>query len=206
MKYVIFDFNGTIIDDVDLSINAINHTIKKYLSRPFLSKEEYLDVFTFPVKHYYEKVGFDFDKLDWLEVGQYWMDYYLSHKEQTKLYDGVIDLLISNRNKGYKNVIISASKQDILEQQLKELGIHDYFDIILGINDIYATSKMPIALKFISDKNPEDCIYLGDSKHDASVAKEMGVKCILIAKGHESKERLLRYNVDVVDDIGDINL
>lgn len=206
MKYVIFDFNGTIVDDIDVSIKAVNHTIEKYLTREPLDLKEYKNIFTFPVKHYYEKVGFDFNVLDWFEVGQYWMDYYQANKDQTKVYDGVVELLKENHKKGYKNIILSASKQDLLEQQLKELGIYDYFDEILGINDIYATSKMPIALNFMRGKNPDDCIYLGDTKHDAQVAKEMGVKCILIASGHESKERLLRYNVDVVDTIGDIKL
>lgn len=204
MKYMIFDFNGTILDDVDLAINALNHTLKKYLDRKPMEITEYKEIFTFPVKKYYEKAGFDFEKLDWFEIGQYWMDYYLSNKDQSKVFDGVIDLLKLNHSRGIKNIIISASRQDLLEEQLKELSIFDYFDEVLGINDIYATSKIPIALKFISDKDPEECVYLGDTEHDVEVAKKMGVKCILIAKGHESKERLLTYGVDVIDDIGEL--
>ena len=206
MKYVIFDFNGTVVDDVDLSVEAINHTIKKYLKRDPLTKQEYRNIFTFPVKDYYIAAGFDFDKLDWLEVGQYWMDYYLSHRKEAPLYEGVKKLLKENHLKGYKNIIISASRHDLLEEQLKELDVKDYFDEILGISDIYATSKLPIALNFIKDKDPEECVYIGDSGHDVLVAEKMGVRCILVAKGHESKERLLRYNTETVDDIKEVKI
>ena len=55
MKYVIFDFNGTVLDDVDVCIKAENHTIEHFhLDREPLTKEEYLKIFTFPVKDYYE--------------------------------------------------------------------------------------------------------------------------------------------------------
>ncbi|MBR2577437.1 MAG: HAD hydrolase-like protein, partial [Erysipelotrichaceae bacterium] len=57
MKYVIFDFNGTVVDDLDLSLACINRTIEKYLDRGPLSKEEYYEVFTSPIKRYYEKAG-----------------------------------------------------------------------------------------------------------------------------------------------------
>ena len=50
MKYVIFDFNGTIVDDLDISLEAINLTINKYLDRGPLDKEEYYKCFTFPIK------------------------------------------------------------------------------------------------------------------------------------------------------------
>ena len=62
MKYVILDFNGTVLDDIDVCIKAENKTIEHFkLDRPPITKEEYLDIFTFPVKNYYEMLY-----LNWL--------------------------------------------------------------------------------------------------------------------------------------------
>lgn len=206
MKYVLFDFNGTIVDDVALSLEAINHTAKKYLNRSEIKLEEYRNIFTFPVKAYYEALGFDFNKLNWEETGSVWFNYYQEHKDKAKLHDGVKELLIKNHEKGYKNIVLSASKKDLLIEQLKELGVYEYFDDVLGIDNIYASSKLPIGLKFIEDKDPNECVLIGDSGHDKYVADQMGIKSILVANGHESKERLLKISNDVYDNIKEVNL
>lgn len=201
MKYVIFDFNGTLVDDIDLCITSLNILVKKYLDRDVVTKKEYRDVFGFPVIDYYKRVGFDFDKLDWYEVGREFQDYYKEHIDEPKLFEGVIEVLEANRKKGLRNIVLSASRTDILIEHLKKLGIYYYFDEILGITDIYADSKIHIARDFIRDKNPGDYIYLGDSEHDFEVAEAMGVKCILVSYGHVSRERLEKCGVRVIDDI-----
>lgn len=206
MEYVIFDFNGTIVNDVDLSIACMNNSIKKYLNRKPLTIEEYRNIFCFPVKDYYEKVGFDFNKFNWQEVGQHWMDYYVAHQDEQKLHEGVLELLKSNKEKGIKNILLSASKIDLLIKQVKNLGIYDYFDEILGLDDIYATSKIPIALNWIKDKDPNECLFIGDSAHDKQVADQMKVRCILIAKGHESKQRLLKIHDEVLDSMKEVKI
>lgn len=206
MQYVIFDFNGTILDDVSISVECLNKTINKYLQRDPIDIKEYKNIFTFPVKKYYEAVGFDFDILDWYEVGEYWMNLYLENSYKCKLNDGIVDLLINNEEKGIKNVVLSASRKDILSKQLTDLGILDYFDEILGIDNIYATSKLPIGLKFIEDKDRNECVMIGDTLHDLEVATSMGIKCLLISFGHQSKEVLSEYSDNVYDDIRSIKI
>lgn len=204
MKYIIYDFNGTILDDLDVCLKCINQIAAKYLNRDIITKEEYLEIFDFPVKDYYERVGFDFKKDSFEKIGREWMDLYEASYNEYKLMDGIKDILISNINNGYKNVILSASKLDNLIKQCEQLGIKDYFDDILGIDDIYAGSKEFIAKKWIEDKNPDDCIFIGDTLHDLDVAKAMGVKCALVAKGHQSKRKLEAKCNNVYDDISEV--
>ena len=139
MQYVIFDFNGTVLDDVVVALKAENYTIEHYgLDRQPLTMDEYLHIFTFPVKDYYEKVGFDWNKYSYEEVGRYWFDWYCALKPEYRIYDGVIELLEENRKKGIKNILLSASSLVELKKQLDELGIAHYFDEVLGLGDIYA--------------------------------------------------------------------
>ncbi len=206
MQYMIFDFNGTILDDVDVSIDCLNKTIKKYLFRDYIDKAEYRRIFTFPVKKYYEAVGFDFSELDWYEVGDYWMKEYLNNCHKCKVNDGIIDLLKRNKENNVKNVVLSASKIENLTKQLEDLGIRKYFDEILGIDNIYATSKLPIGLNFIENKDRNECVMIGDTLHDLEVAKSMGVRCVLVSCGHQDKDILLENHDEVYDDIRSIKI
>lgn len=204
MKYVIFDFNGTVVDDVDVSLECLNKCIDKYLNKPHIDLEEYLQIFTFPVKEYYEKAGFDFDVLSWEEVGQYWMNNYIANRQRCKVHDGVKEFLIENKKRGNKNILLSASKLDNLKKQIAELEIDEYFDEVLGIDNIYASSKIPLALNFIKDKNKDDCLMIGDTIHDLEVANIMGVRCALVAKGHQSKDILKKRHKEVYDNIKEV--
>ena len=207
MKYVIFDFNGTVLDDVEVCIKAENKTIEHFgLDREPLTMDEYLHIFTFPVKDYYARVGFDWSKNSYEEVGRYWFDWYCALKPEYKVYDGVVEMLKKNHELGNKNILLSASSLVELKKQLEELGIEEYFDEVLGIDNIYAGSKVDIALDWIKDKNPDDCLMIGDSLHDLETAKAMGVKCVLVAKGHQAKDILEKGHDLVVDDIREVEL
>ena len=207
VKYLIFDFNGTILDDVAVAVKAENMTIAHFgLKRDPLTLDEYLHVFTFPVKDYYENVGFDWSVWSYEEVGAYWFENYCKLKGEYRLYDGVVDILKANRAEGNQNILLSASSLNELKKQLQELQIAEYFDEVLGIDNIYASSKENIALSWIADKDPQDCLMIGDTLHDLQVARVMGIDCILVAKGHQAKDVLLKETDRVVDDIRKVEL
>src|SRR5665647_855016 len=60
MKFdsIIWDWNGTLLDDVDIVIESINKLLQDR-NMVLLNIKRYLDVFTFPVQDYYERIGFD---------------------------------------------------------------------------------------------------------------------------------------------------
>lgn len=208
MKYIIFDFNGTVLDDVNVGLKAENVCIKTYLKRPPMDLDEYLHSFTFPVKSYYEKIGFRWDEgYTYEEVGDLWFKMYRQFRNEYKVFDGVIDILNKSHELGYKNILLSASSLEELKIQLKELNIDQYFDEVLGIDNIYAESKIEIALKWIQGKDPNECMFIGDSLHDLQSAQAMKINnCVLVAKGHQAKDVLLAGHDNVVDDIREVQL
>lgn len=208
MKYIVFDFNGTILNDVEVGLKAENVCIKKFLNRPPMDLDEYLHAFTFPVKAYYEKIGFKWnDGYTYEEVGDLWFKMYNEFKDEYRLFDGVEEMLQKSHDLGYKNILLSASSLKPLKVQLEELGIDSYFDEVLGIDNIYAESKIEIAKAWIKGKNPDDCMFIGDSLHDLDSAKAMGIiNCVLVARGHQAKDVLIKEYDNVVDDIREIKL
>ena len=57
MKYktVIWDFNGTVLDDLDICIESVNTLLRARGIKELESREEYRSVFGFPIIKYYEK-------------------------------------------------------------------------------------------------------------------------------------------------------
>ena len=61
VKTIIWDWNGTLLDDLDLSLESVNILLEER-NLPALSVEKYKDIFCFPIVDYYVKAGFDFEK------------------------------------------------------------------------------------------------------------------------------------------------
>ena len=101
--------------------------------------------------------------------------------------------------------MISASKEDKLKSEMAYLNLTSYFEEILGINDIYATSKLAIAQKWAEDKKGE-LIFLGDSLHDEEVASSIGARCYLISRGHQSKKVLQKGQSTIIDNLKEVRL
>lgn len=208
MKTIIWDFNGTILDDADVCLKAENEMLRRRNMNRVVSKEEYLELFEFPVINYYKKIGFSFEDETFEDVSVEFIELYNKYSNEYKLMDNFLDKIKESIKLGNRNVILSASKLDNLMQQCNELKITSYFDEILGISNIYAHSKVDMAKEWMNSNNinPEDCLFIGDSAHDFDVAMAMGVKCNLVCKGHQSKNQLLKVTNNVFNDISEVNL
>ena len=195
-KYVFFDFNGTVIDDINLALDVLNMMLRKYEYKE-KTRKEYLDAFGFPVYDYYDKV-FDLSKESFDVLAAEFTDlYYNVCKTPVPIHEGfyqVIDWLHIN---GIKCVLLSATKQDLLERQIKTYKLEGCFDYVIGVRDIYATSKIKFGINFMKENNinPIDCIMIGDTIHDAEVSKALGIDFLIYTKGHQSRHRLIEYKL-----------
>lgn len=188
---LVFDFNGTLVDDIDICLELLNKMLKERNHDGNISKEKYFSIFTFPIIEYYRRAGFVFpeDDFDALAV-EFHQDYENAFPLQ-KPFPDVIDVL-NHFKKNKRLMVLSATKQDQLENELKILGIYEYFEEIIGIKDILGKSKINEAKDFFSREeiDPNDVVFVGDTLHDAEVAKEIGGHSILISRGHQNLETL----------------
>ena len=208
MKYtcIVWDFNGTIMDDVEIGIESVNVLLEKRELKTLESREEYQNIFGFPIIDYYRRLGFDFEKEPYEEIAVEWVAEYTAREKTAKTVDGVKELLEFFKNNGKKQIIISACEEQMLNRNLKLLGVFDYFDDVCGINNIYASSKEAIAIEWRKKHANEKLLFIGDTDHDCSVARAMGADCILVAQGHQSFETLMHYSdyAKVVKSMSDI--
>ena len=201
-KAIIWDWNGTLLDDLDICISGINTYLEKR-NLSLMTRESYRNVFDFPIKDYYSKIGFDFEKEDFGELSIKFLETYFNNFNQTRLFDHVPEILKELQKKGFSHYILSAMGQDALENSVLKFGIEKYFVAIQGAGDILAKGKLDYAKKlFRKEKlDPECTCFIGDSLHDKEVADQLNISCILISAGHQSHERLLVNNNLVVKNI-----
>lgn len=198
-KDIIWDYNGTLLDDLNIGVQSINQMLSKR-GLPNLNTETYREVFTFPVKKYYETVGFNFEKEDWDTTAREFISLYTSFLPETNIFPEAIQLLSHFSLQGKKQFILSAMEQGMLNLSVKNEKIGNYFDEISGIDNIYASSKIENGRKLFKTHqlSPKEVCLLGDTSHDYDVAKELGCKCILIASGHQSYKRLKETGCPIV--------
>lgn len=204
IKNVCFDFNGTILNDVDLTLELENELLEES-GRPRIPMDFYLDHFGFPVRDYYLLIGFDFKDISYDELNAEFMKRYLEREaSESSLYEGFRECAEKLKAAGIGLYCLSASRQDILESQLKRLGIYDLFDGIIGAKDIEAKSKIEYGKEYFLGHGikPEETLMLGDTIHDYEVAKAIGLKPAFFTSGHCSKKRLSKYDVPQFEDYG----
>ena len=117
MKYnsIIWDWNGTLLDDLSIAVSISNQLLDARNLTP-ISMETYLDVFTFPVRDYYEQVGFDLKKEHFEIPALQFISSYNKAVETCGLHQNVILALTHFRELGYRQFILSAMEQQLLEK------------------------------------------------------------------------------------------
>lgn len=206
MKYIFLDFNGTIIDDVQLCLDLLNEILKKQ-GKKELTVEQYKNVFTFPVKKYYEAAGVDFSMESFEDLAKKFISKYQPASMNCGLYAGLIDTVTLLKEKGYHFVILSASEKNNLMEQCTHYGLVPYFDAILGIDNIHAASKVDIALDYLkqNDIQGKDILFVGDTLHDLEVAQKLGAECFLVSCGHQSLEVLKQGNTRIIQSVAELS-
>lgn len=204
-KDIFLDFNGTIINDLDLCVELLNVFLKEQGKRE-LSVDEYKHVFKFPIRQYYMDAGIDFNIESYESLAIRFIRAYQPRSMKCGLFPHIVDTVKKLKEMGIRVYILSASEQNNLLEQTDTYGITKYFDAVLGINNIHAASKVDIALDFMkkSGINAKDTLFVGDTLHDYEVSKAMGVDCALVSCGHQSRRILEKANVSVISTISDI--
>ncbi|MEE9448593.1 MAG: HAD family hydrolase [Ignavibacteriaceae bacterium] len=208
LKYdhIIWDWNGTLLNDVKLCASIMNNLLRKE-SLPEISLKKYREIFTFPVEEYYKLAGHNFEKNSFAILGKEFMVEYEEKKLNCSLYPFVKESMQLLKEKGKKQYLLSAYKHDILERIIKSFKIDQYFEHVAGLDNIYAGSKMELGKEMIKKINPngnnEKILLIGDTTHDLEVAKGVNIDCLLISDGHQNKERLLKLEIPLINNLAE---
>ena len=191
--YILWDWNGTLLDDTEAALATLNEMITVRGGQP-IGMEFYRDHFAFPVRPFYDKIGIVAHNEDeWNGIAHEYHEVY--GRQPKKLNPLAVTALEMAKEAGCRQSIVSALRQDLLEADMARNGVTKYFERICGSDNLDGASKLErarVLLRTLSDTVPSDThfVLIGDALHDKEVADALGIDCILCAQGSHAAWRL----------------
>ena len=209
MKYknIIWDWNGTIVDDAYLFVDIMNKTLQKH-NLSLINLTKYRSNFCFPIQKYWKKLGFVFDENSFNALNEQFIFDYSQRMFEPNLQQDIVGLFKKIKKNRLKQFVLSASEQNLLNKSLEYYSLSKYFDSIVGVNNLNALGKEKMGLDLILKNNlaKKETLIIGDTEYDLNVSKAIGCDCLLFSAGHFSKHRLKKLNAAVVDSVDEMSL
>jgi phosphoglycolate phosphatase len=193
-KLIIFDFDGVLVNTIDLSYSIHNKT------NPSLTREQFDHL---SLGNFLENYEREIAEGRLLRPGDFFEEYNAGILNLST--HDIIDVLIVDLAQKYELVICSSMDSVNIKQKLKKENILHHFSEILGMEVAY--SKIVKINKILKDRNmPPSCaIFITDTIGDIHEGRECGVQSIGVSWGNHSRERLLSVNpyavVDTVQEL-----
>ena len=201
-RHIIWDWNGTLLDDLDYSIGVMNKLLA-HRGLPLLDRERYHALFDFPVRGYYERLGFDYTRTSFEELSVEFIRGYDSQRLTCPLQPRAAAVLAAVQAAGLTQSILSAYRHESLHEIVGHFGLTSHFVRLAGLDNDHAHSKAELGAALVAAIGvaPREILLIGDTLHDFEVAQKLGVDCVLVAAGHHPAPRLRAVTDRVYDSL-----
>ncbi len=189
--HVIWDWNGTLVDDAWLCVEIVNELLTRRGIAP-ITPSEYGEVFGFPLRAYYERIGFDFEREDFAATGNEFNILYGQRLRECRLRQGACEVLAALGRNGIGQSLLSASNEVDLKEMVDHYGLRSHFTAVAGVDNGLGEGKIERGHRHLVDLDcrRDEVLLVGDTLHDIEVAAALGVHCVLLSSGHQSRRRL----------------
>lgn len=203
---VIWDWNGTLLDDVDGCVATLNELRARRDMAP-LSRERYRDSFGFPVRAFYESIGFDFEAEDFRALSRDFIAAYRRRATEVQVPAGARAALARLSARGVAHLVVSAMEAGLLGEMLVEHRLTPPIGGFFGTDDHTAGSKVAIGAAAIQrlGLDPRTVLVVGDTLHDLELARAIGCRAVLYGGGHQHHRRLAASGAPVIDDFAELD-
>ena len=156
---ILWDWNGTLLDDTVAAVDTLNAMLDRR-GLPRMKMDWYRANFRFPVRPFYESVGFRIRDDEWDALALEYHQIYLQ-QPKTLAKDAVAALDLAQAA-GARQVVVSALRQDLLEQDVAKQGVGHYFYGLYGTHDLDGASKLAAARKAAAALAGDRLVIIGD--------------------------------------------
>lgn len=200
ITHIIWDWNGTLLCDVQASLDSANEMLLRR-GKATITLQEYQAQIAIPIRQFYAHF-FDLEQEDYGALLQEYNSAYDRHLQSCGLTPGILPVLDAARKRGIVQGIVSSSEQNLLLRWLERLGAAEYFTAVRGAADFLADSKLARAQEFMMEHNasPAQTLMVGDLYSDYEVAQQIGAQCALLTSGHHSRTQLAAADATIVPD------
>ena len=204
IKNIVWDWNGTIVNDAVLFVDIMNGLLKER-GLPLTTLNFYKKNFCFPIEKYWRSLGFSFTPEEFVVLNDFFISKYKERMFEPLLHKGIVDLFLLMQKKK-KQFVLSASENGLLNSSINFYKLNKFFSGCLGVDNLNAQGKIALGKKLFKQYGlkSEETLFVGDTEHDKEVADYLGSQIILIAHGHVSFQKLKKTNALVVRSVSEL--
>ncbi len=192
MKHIIWDWNGTLLNDLPIIIDAVNHSVDKVGIRQ-ITLDDYRTHYTRPVKKFYDNIaGAEIGHEDWVLIDRLFHEHYHARVHEADLAHRAHELLATLDSSVHSQSLLSMAPHDELQVALSLFDVKHFFSIAqgnVGPPGGFKTNHLANHLREL-DVDPNTVTMIGDTVDDAHAAIDNGIDCILYDDGSHHLEDL----------------
>lgn len=202
-RWIVWDWNGTLLDDVDTAIRCVNDMLAKRRRTDRMDRKRYHALMEMPIIRFYEKL-FDLKRDPFSQLSVEFVESYQRYVGDAALMEGALDTLQALKSAGFLQAILSSFEAGQLKRYVARFGIGKYFQAISGADNIRSESKERRGAELAEQLSifQGEAVMIGDLAHDYESALAMGADCILIANGHQNLINLERETAQLTSSGG----
>lgn len=195
-KLLAFDWDGTLMDSIDVIVNSI-HLTAKAMDLPICTDQQAKDV-----------IGLKLDKAVYTiypDLSDEQIKHFLKHyatvfveleKTSSKLFPNVIETLEKLRADGFLLAVATGKSRKGLDRILNQLQLTHFFDATRCADET-AGKPDPMMLNDLLQHfslNPMDALMVGDASFDLQMANNAHIDALAVSYGAQSMSVLDQYN------------
>ncbi|MFD8970453.1 HAD family hydrolase [Streptomyces sp. NPDC059568] len=207
--HLVWDWNGTILDDIDAVIGATNAAFADIGLEP-ITLDRYRELYCVPIPRFYERLmGRLPSDAEWAVMDEAFHRYYTERRAACALTEGVEELLTQWRLAGRSQSLLSMYGHEELVPTVRGYGIESHFLRVDGRKGPSGGSKALhmerhlTALASVGAISAEYTVVIGDAVDDAVAAAHVGARAVLYTGGTNSRASLEAVGVPVVDTLAE---
>ncbi|MFE2144317.1 HAD family hydrolase [Streptomyces sp. NPDC059456] len=206
--HIVWDWNGTLLHDIDAVIAATNASFAEFGFAP-ITLERYRELYVVPVPKFYERLmGRLPTEAEWEVMDATFHRHYWAAADAAGLTEGARELLRDWQAGGLTQSLLSLAPHERLVPLVEAHGIGAHFLRVDGRTGPSHTSKAVHLIRHMAAMEgtgvtADRTILIGDALDDALAAAHVGARAVLYTGGSHSRRSLERAGVPVVDSLAE---
>lgn len=191
LKRIVWDFNGTILDDGGPHFRAVN-TLIRLTGGQEVTQEQLAERFVIPVATFYGGQGCDIQLLNTSTAIYYKCYEYHALDCQTHQYvPEILELLTAQK---VEQIIVSNNTHESIHWHLERLHLGHHFSAVqaneYGNDVVHKQTKGDRVKELVHGYGVEEVLIIGDTVEEIEIARKLGIRSISIVSGYQAKHRL----------------
>ncbi len=202
IRNVIFDWSGTLVDDLPAVWQAVNHLFAKAGVAP-MTLDRFRDDFELPARAFFARHLSGVPAVPERQLQQWFAEKFLELESTVVALPHAREFLEFARREGLRTFVLSAVPAPWFARQAAATGLGEFLQHhCLGADD-----KRDLILGLLAEHrlDPAETVFVGDMRHDLETARHGGIAGIAVLTGYNRLEQLRAAEPDlVVEHLGEL--